>query len=55
MTLRDRSLSVRRQYESIESLGGVDTTVCLDSCHDVMLSDPEQLAAVLAERCRLHA
>lgn len=52
MTLSDRALSVRRQYDYIESLGGVETLVCVDSCHDVMISRPLWLAAVLVERCR---
>ncbi len=55
MTLRDRALSVRQQLTAIEALGGVDTMVCLDGCHDVMYSDPAGLAAILADRCRLRA
>jgi pimeloyl-ACP methyl ester carboxylesterase len=53
MTLRDRALSVQQQCNAIEWLGGVDTMICLDGCHDVMFSDPERLAGILAERCRL--
>jgi pimeloyl-ACP methyl ester carboxylesterase len=53
MTLRDRALSTRQQLTAIESLGGVDTMVCLDGCHDVMYSDPAGLATILADRCRL--
>lgn len=52
MTLRDRALSERQQLDAITSLGGVDTMVCLDSCHDVMFSEPAPLAAILADRCR---
>jgi hypothetical protein len=52
MTLRDRALSRRQQLRSIESLGGVDTLVCIDTCHDLMYSEPERLAATLLERCR---
>ncbi len=55
MTLRDRALSRRQQLTAIDSLGGVDTMVCLDGCHDVMYSDPAGLAAILADRCRLRA
>jgi pimeloyl-ACP methyl ester carboxylesterase len=55
MTLRDRALSVRQQRVAIESLGGVDTMICVDSCHNVMISEPDWLATALAERCRLHA
>jgi pimeloyl-ACP methyl ester carboxylesterase len=55
MTLRDRALSVRQQLTAIESLGGVDTMICMDGCHDVMFSEPELLANILADRCRLRA
>jgi pimeloyl-ACP methyl ester carboxylesterase len=55
MTLRDRALSRRQQLTAIESLGGVNTLVCLDGCHNVMVSDPAGLAAVLIDRCRLRA
>lgn len=55
MTLRDRALSTRQQLDAIESLGGVDTLVCLDACHDVMFSHPTRLAEILVERCRRHA
>lgn len=55
MTLRDRALSEQQQLAAITSLGGVDTMICLDGCHDVMVSDPGGLAAVLADRCRLRA
>jgi pimeloyl-ACP methyl ester carboxylesterase len=52
MTLRDRALSRRQQLRSIDSLGGVDTLVCIDTCHDLMYSEPERVAAILLERCR---
>jgi pimeloyl-ACP methyl ester carboxylesterase len=55
MTLRERALSLRQQRFAIASLGGVDTMICVDSCHDVMISEPNWLATTLAERCRLHA
>ena len=55
MTLRDRALSARQQRDAIDSLGGVDTMICLDGCHDVMYSDPSGLATILADRCRLRA
>jgi hypothetical protein len=55
MTLRDRALSGRQQRAAIDSLGGVDTMICLDGCHDVMFSDPSGLATILADRCRLRA
>ena len=53
MTLRDRALSTRQQLTAIESLGGVDTMICIDGCHDVMVSDPAGLAGILLDRCRL--
>jgi pimeloyl-ACP methyl ester carboxylesterase len=52
MTLRDRALSPRQQRRCIESLGGVDTLLCIDTCHDLMYSKPEQVAAILLDRCR---
>jgi pimeloyl-ACP methyl ester carboxylesterase len=55
MTLRDRALSSRQQQRCIESLGGVDTLVCLDTCHDLMYSEPQRLAAILLERLRFRA
>jgi len=55
MTLRDRALSMRQQRFAIESLGGVDTMLCVDSCHNAMISEPNWLAITLAERCRLRA
>ncbi|WAJ44518.1 alpha/beta hydrolase [Mycobacterium sp. Aquia_216] len=54
MTLDDRALSVRQQLRAIESLGGVDTMICVDACHDVMFSRPSWLATTLADRCRPH-
>jgi len=55
MTLDDRTLSIRQQLGAIASLGGVDTMVCLDGCHDVMYSEPAKLAGILAQRCRSHS
>jgi pimeloyl-ACP methyl ester carboxylesterase len=55
MTLRDRALSVQQQCNAIKWLGGVETMICLDGCHDVMFSEPERLAAILSGRCRLRA
>jgi len=52
MTLDDRALSVRQQLRAITSLGGVDTMVCVDGCHDVMYSEPVKLAGILVQRCR---
>jgi pimeloyl-ACP methyl ester carboxylesterase len=55
MTLADRALSVRQQLDAIKSLGGVDTMICVDACHDVMFSRPRWLATALAGRCRRYA
>ncbi len=55
LTLRDRALSVKSQRRSIEALGGVQTVIPLDTCHDLMVSEPERLATILVERCRRYA
>ena len=55
MTLRDRALSLRQQRGCIEALGGVDTLICIDTCHDLMYSEPGRLAEILIERCRYRA
>ncbi|MCU1594974.1 MAG: alpha/beta hydrolase family protein [Frankiales bacterium] len=49
--LRDRSLRPAMQRRFIDNLGGVEDVVEIDACHDVMVSHPEELAAVLAARC----
>ncbi|MCV7205653.1 alpha/beta hydrolase [Mycolicibacterium peregrinum] len=54
MTTRDRALSVASQHASIAALGGVQTMITIDACHEVMFSHPEQLARTLIERCRMH-
>jgi pimeloyl-ACP methyl ester carboxylesterase len=55
LTLRDRALSLRSQRESIAALGGVQTVVPMDTCHNLMVSEPVLLAETLVERCRLYA
>jgi hypothetical protein len=35
------------------TLGGVDVTIRMRACHDVMISHPRQLAEILLARCRL--
>ncbi len=55
LTLRDRALSVKSQRRGIEAIGGVHTVIPMDTCHCPMLSDPERLAQILVERCRLRA
>lgn len=53
LTTRDRALSVASQHASIAALGGVDTVIPVDACHEVMFSHPVRLAEILIERCRL--
>ena len=53
LTTRDRALSVASQHASIAALGGVDTVIAVDACHELMFSHPEQLAEILLERCQL--
>ncbi|BBZ48026.1 alpha/beta fold hydrolase [Mycobacterium parmense] len=53
LTTRDRALSVASQHASIAALGGVETVIPVDACHEVMFSHPERLAQILIERCRL--
>jgi pimeloyl-ACP methyl ester carboxylesterase len=55
LTLRDRALSVASQRRSIAVLGGVQTVLPMDTCHNLMVSEPELLAEVLVERCRRYA
>ncbi|CAA0137623.1 Uncharacterised protein [Mycolicibacterium vanbaalenii] len=52
MTTRDRALSTRSQRNSISALGGVQTLIEVDACHDVMISHPQLLAEKLIERCQ---
>lgn len=52
MTLRDRALPIRQQHRCIAALGGVDTIIEVNSCHDVMISNPQWLAATLIARSR---
>jgi pimeloyl-ACP methyl ester carboxylesterase len=55
LTRRDRTLAPRLQRKYIDALGGVQTLVEVDTCHMVMVSEPEQLAQILVERCRHYA
>jgi pimeloyl-ACP methyl ester carboxylesterase len=52
LTRRDRALSVKFQRRGIDAIGGVQTLVELDTCHMLMVSEPERLAEILVERCR---
>ena len=55
LTLRDRALSAKMQRLYIDALGGAQTLIEMDTCHCLMVSEPERLARILVERCRLYA
>ncbi len=55
LTLRDRALSVSLQRKGIDAIGGVQTLIEMDTCHCMMVSEPERLAEILVERCRLRS
>jgi pimeloyl-ACP methyl ester carboxylesterase len=55
LTLRDRALSPKLQRKYIDALGGVQTFIEIDTCHLLMVSEPERLAEILVERCWLYA
>jgi hypothetical protein len=52
LTLRDHTHPVGEQRASIEAVGGVQEVIEMDTCHGVMVSEPERLAKLLVERCR---
>jgi pimeloyl-ACP methyl ester carboxylesterase len=54
MTLRDRAIVPKLQRKTMEAIGGVQTLIEIDSCHMVMVSEPEQLAEILVGRCGLY-
>jgi pimeloyl-ACP methyl ester carboxylesterase len=51
LTLRDHALFRRVQFHSIAALGGVQTLIPVDTCHDLMISEPALLAEILIDRC----
>jgi pimeloyl-ACP methyl ester carboxylesterase len=55
LTLRDRALAPKLQRKYIDAIGGVQTLIEIDTCHCLMVSEPERLANILVERCRLYA
>jgi pimeloyl-ACP methyl ester carboxylesterase len=55
LTRRDRSLPPRQQRRFIDNLGGVQEVIELDTCHNAMISMPDELAAILVARLRLIA
>ena len=54
LTRRDRALAPKVQRKYIEALGGVQKVIEIDTCHCLMVSEPERLAEILVERCRLY-
>jgi pimeloyl-ACP methyl ester carboxylesterase len=55
LTLRDHALFAPTQFRSIAALGGVQALIPVDTCHDLMISEPRLLAEILIERCRLRS
>jgi pimeloyl-ACP methyl ester carboxylesterase len=55
LTGADRAVPIKAQRRCIDALGGVQTLIELDTCHDLMVSEPERLAEILVGRCRLYA
>jgi hypothetical protein len=55
LTLRDRAIAPKLQRKNIQALGGVQTLIEINTCHCLMVSEPELLAETLVERCRLYA
>jgi pimeloyl-ACP methyl ester carboxylesterase len=47
ITLRDNSLQPSQQRKFIANLGNVDEVIEIDSCHNVMMSEPVRLAELL--------
>jgi pimeloyl-ACP methyl ester carboxylesterase len=54
LTRQDRALAPKVQRKYIEGLGGVSTLIEMDACHFMMIGEPERLAEILVERCRLY-
>jgi pimeloyl-ACP methyl ester carboxylesterase len=54
LTLRDRAIAPKVQRKYIESLGGVQTLIPIDTGHMLMVSEPERLADILVQLCRLY-
>ena len=55
LTNRDRALSPKMQRKYIEALGGVQKLIEIDTCHMLMVGEPERLAKILVERCRFYS
>lgn len=54
LTLRDRALSLKAQRMGLDAIGGADILIPVETCHCPMLSDPELLAEILVERCKVY-
>lgn len=54
LTRRDRAVPMKIQHECIAALGGVQSLIEIDTCHMLMVSEPQRLAEILIERCRLY-
>ena len=52
LTKGDRALAPKTQRKSIEALGGVQMMIEIDTCHNLMISEPTRTAEILVERCR---
>ncbi|TVR26746.1 MAG: alpha/beta hydrolase [Nitriliruptor sp.] len=50
LTRRDRSMLPSKQRAAMRDLGRVDEVIELDTCHDAMVSQPDELARVLLRR-----
>jgi len=55
LTRRDRSLSARQQRRIMATLPGMGTVIPIDTCHNLMVSEPQRVAEILVERCRRYA
>ena len=52
---QNRTHSVKEQRASIKAIGGVQTLIEIDTCHGLMVSEPERLAEILVDRCLLYS
>ena len=52
LTLQDNSLKPLLQREFIANLGNVDEVIEVDTCHSIMMSEPDVLAELLLARRR---
>lgn len=50
LTTRDRAVPPALQRRTIAAMGNVDDVVEMEAPHDVMVSDPAELAGILLDR-----